>query len=435
MDITHTLLNTVKKHNMINNGDRVLVALSGGSDSVALLHLLLEISQKYGFSIGAAHINHKLRATADRDMHFCEELCKSFNIPLEVRTIDIKKAAQEQGISEELCARNFRYSFFESLGYDKIATAHNKNDNAETILFNFMRGAGAGGLCGIPYVRGNVIRPLLDIKKTEITKFCKDNGFDFVTDETNFEEIYTRNKIRLSLIPEIEKTFNSNFVNTVTANSELLSNDTDFLDNFSEKLYNGEVLSSYLKDMHPAVLFRIIQLYYKERCASLQNLPVSFVKNIISLMENGQTGSKIDLPNGFVAYLSYGRLIIDKKAENTGFEYAIIPEKPLFIPEIGVTVTLKSDKNGKISLPDTNGLTVRSKRDGDFFFPVGMTGKKRISDYFTDKKIPQKQRFYIPILTKNDEIVSVIGYRNDRRFCGTFSDFYSILIKEAENAE
>jgi tRNA(Ile)-lysidine synthase len=343
--------------------------------------------------------------------------------------------AKELGISEELCARNERYAFFESLGYDKIATAHNKNDNAETIIFNFMRGAGTSGLCGIPYVRGNIIRPLLDIKKTEIAEFCKDNGFDFVTDETNFEQIYTRNKIRLSLIPEIEKTFNSNFVNTVTSNSELLAYDEDFLDSFAQKSYNGEVLVSYLKDMHPSVLFRIIQLYYKERCASSQNLSVSFVKNIISIMENGQTGLKTDLPNGFLAYISYGKLIIEKKADNADFEYKIEPEKPLFILEAGVTITLKRDKDGKISLPDTSGLTVRNKRCGDFFFPVGMTGRKRLSDYFTDKKIPQKKRFNIPILTKNGEIVSVIGYRNDRRFSGTFSELYSISVKEADNAE
>ena len=435
MAISHTFLNTLKKHNMIKKGDRVLVALSGGADSVALLRLLAEISKEYGFTLGAAHVNHMLRKTADRDMYFCEELCNSLGIPIEIKKTDIKKEAQNQGISEELCARNVRYSFFESLGYDKIATAHNKNDNAETILFNFMRGAGLGGLCGIPYVRGNVIRPLLDIKKAEITKFCKENGYSFVTDETNFEEIYTRNKIRLSLIPEIENTFNSNFVNTVTANSELLSNDADFLDRYAKNLYKGEVLSSYLKDMHPAVLFRIIQIYHKERTLSLQNLSVNFVKEIISLMEKGQTGAKIDLPNGFLAYLSYGKLIIDKKTRSTGFEYAIIPEKPLFISEIGKTITLKSDKNGKISLPDTNGLTVRSKRDGDFFFPVGMTGKKRLSDYFTDKKIPQKQRFNIPILTKDGEIVSVIGYRNDRRFSGTSSALYSIFVKEADNAE
>lgn len=435
MSISHTFLDTVKKHNMIEEGDRILVALSGGADSVALLRLLLEISEKYRFTVGAAHVNHNLRDTAERDMHFCERLCKKLGVPLEVLTADVGKAAKEQGISEELCARNIRYNFFKSLGYEKIATAHNKNDNAETILFNFMRGAGIGGLCGIPYIRGNIIRPLLDIKKADIIDFCNKNGYDFVTDETNFKEIYTRNKIRLSLIPEIEQTFNENFVNVVTANSELLSYDSDFLDSYAKNLYSGEILSSYLKDMHPAMLVRIIQLYYKESTNSTQNLASVFIKKIISLMKGGKTGSKIDLPCGFEAYISYGKLIIDKKEENPFFEYEILPEKPLFIPELDKIVTLKKDEKGKISLPDTSGLTIRNKRNGDIFFPTGMNGKKALSDYFTDRKIPKKQRFRIPILTKGGEIVSILGYRDDRRFTGTFPTLYSITVKEADNAE
>ena len=435
MDISHTFLNTIKDHNMISQGDSILVALSGGADSVTLLRLLLGISKEYRLSLGAAHVNHSLRKTSDRDMQFCENLCEKLGVPLEVLTVDVRKAAKEQGISEELCARNIRYEFFESLGYDKIATAHNRNDNAETILFNFMRGAGVGGLCGIPYIRANIIRPLLDIKKEEITEFCKKNGYDFVTDETNFKEIYTRNRIRLSLMPEIERTFNENFVNVITANSEFLSYDEDFLEACAKKLYNGRILSSYLNDMHPAILTRIIQLYYKERTENKQNLSSYFIKKLMSLLKDGKTGAKIDLPYGFEAYISYGKLIIDKKSYNPSFEYEILPEKPLFIPEICKIITLVRDDSGKISLPDGTGLTIRSRRDGDIFFPVGMDGKKRLSDYFTDKKIPQKQRFKIPILTKDGEIVSIVGYRNDRRFFGTFPNLYSIIVKEADNAK
>lgn len=435
MSLSHIFSDTLEKHDMLKENDRVLIALSGGADSVTLLRLLSEISEKYNLELGAAHVNHMLRATADRDMHFCERLCEELGIPLKVLTVDIKQIAKGQGVSEELCARNVRYDFFESLGYDKIATAHNKNDNAETILFNFMRGASLGGLCGIPYKRGNIIRPLLDIKKADITEFCKKNGYAFVTDETNFEELYTRNKIRLSLIPEIENTFNENFVNVVTANSELLSCDASFLDSFSKSSYSGKVLSSYVNDMHPAVLMRIIQIYYKERTNAQQNLSHSFVNKIISLLKDGQTGSKIDLPNGFEAYLSYGKLIIDKKSAKKGFEYAILPEIPLYIAEIGKVITLKSDENGKIALPDTDGLVIRSKLEGDIFYPVGMNGKKRLSDYFTDRKIPQKQRLNIPILEKNGDIIAIVGYRNDRRFSGTFPARYSITVKEAENAE
>jgi len=248
MNVSSSFLATLKKHRLIDSGDRILVALSGGADSVTLLRLLHSVSDKYGITIGAAHVNHMLRKTADRDMHFCENLCASLGIHLDILTVDIKKAAKEEGISEELCARNARYAFFDSLGYDKISTAHNKNDNAETILFNFMRGAQAGGLCGIPYKRGNIIRPLLDVKKEDIIGFCRDNGYEFVTDETNLKQIYTRNKIRLSLIPEIEKSFNENFVNTVTANAELISFDEEFLKNEAKKLYSDK-----LRKYHAAV--------------------------------------------------------------------------------------------------------------------------------------------------------------------------------------
>ena len=435
MKLLNTLSDTVKSHNMIKKGDRVLVALSGGADSVTLLHMLYEISETYGFSVGAAHVNHKLRDTADRDMNFCKDLCEKLNIPLEILVCDIRKEAKANGMSEELYARGVRYNFFNSLGYDKIATAHNKNDNAETILFNFMRGSSISGLCGIPYMRDNIIRPLLDIKKADIIAYCKENGYDFVTDETNFREIYTRNKIRLSLIPQIEDNFNENFVNTVTENSNLIAYDSNFLDTEAKKLFRGEVSADLAKGMHPAMLFRIIQLYYKKKTGAFQNLSVSFVKAIVSLLEKNKTGSQVDLPNGFYAYISYGKLIIEKKQKRHEFEYDIFPNMPLFISEIGKVVTLVPDKNGKIFLENENGLKIRNKRNGDVFYPTGMAGKKRLSDYFTDKKIPQKLRNTIPILTKNDDIVSIIGYRNDRRFTDTSYAPYSISVKEAENAK
>lgn len=435
MKLLNTLLNTLKTHNMIEKGDRVLVALSGGADSVTLLHMLYDISKNYGFSLAAAHVNHRLRDTADRDMEFCKKLCDKLNIPLEILTCDIRKEAKSSGMSEELYARGVRYDFFNSLRYDKIATAHNKNDNAETILFNFMRGASTGGLCGIPYKRENIIRPLLDMQKSEIIAYCRENGYDFVTDETNFAEIYTRNKIRLSLIPQIEDAFNKNFINTVTENSNLISYDEDFLDTEAKKLYKGEILADFTKKMHPAMLFRLIQLYYKEKTGAFQNLSANFVKSIVLLLEKNRTGSQIDLPNGFYAYISYGRLYIEKKEEFTEFEYEITPDKPVFIQEIGKTVALVPDKRGKIFLENLNGLKIRNKRLGDIFYPTGMTGKKRLSDYFTDKKIPQKQRNLIPILTKNNDIVSIIGYRNDRRFTDARYTPYSVLIKEADNAK
>ena len=222
MDILKTVLGTIKEHNMFSCGDRVLIGLSGGADSTALFHILFELKDQLGITIACAHVNHSLRKTADRDMDFCRELCENAGVPFFSITKDIKAEAKSAGMSEDLYARGVRYDFFESLGFDKIATAHNKNDVAETLVFNFMRGAGIGGLSGIPYVRGKVVRPLLDVKKADITAFCKEEGYQFVTDETNFEAIYSRNKIRLNLIPEIEKEYNSAFVDVVTKNAKLL---------------------------------------------------------------------------------------------------------------------------------------------------------------------------------------------------------------------
>ena len=426
---------TVTAHGLAAQNDRILIALSGGSDSVTLLRLFERYSKKYGIELACAHVNHNLRDTADRDMEFCSKLCAELGIPIHILSRNIGEEAKKCGMSEELYARNVRYEFFDSLGYDKIATAHNKNDNAETILFNFMRGASLNGLCGIPYKRGNIIRPLLDIKKSEIIEFCRENGYEYMTDETNFKDIYTRNKIRLNLIPEIEGSFNANFVDTVTANSEIIKKDEEYFSGIVNGLFKGKISHSDAENLPYSVLSRMIQRYFKLKTGSVQNLSCEFIEAITELLKKNRTGAKIDLPDGYEAYMSYGDLVIGKKTETFAFEYEIFPEIPLFIPEIGKTVTLIRDEKGKIFLPDTEKLTVRSKRTGDWFMPVGMQGRKKLSDYFTDRKIPKRMRVQIPLLVKNGEIVSVIGMRDDRRFSDKTNTSYSIILKEAENAE
>jgi len=434
MDIIKVIENTIIEHNLINENDRILVALSGGSDSVTLLRTLYKLKDKYSFTISAAHINHSLRDTATRDMNFCKELCDELNIQLHILIRDIKKESKEHKMSEELYAREVRYEYFDSLGYDKIATAHNKNDNAETILFNMMRGSSLSGLCGIPYKRNNIIRPLLDLEKSDIVRFCNQNNYSFVTDETNLIPKYTRNKIRLDLIPKIENDYNKSFVNVITSNCKLLKEDSDYLNNIAKANYHGEIKSAYMKEIDIAILRRMIELHFKNSTNSTKNLSKSYLDNILELLNKNETGSKIDLPNGFEAYLSYGKLIIDKKTEEVYYEYKIIPDTPLYIPEIEKIILLSSNENGDIFLENTNDLIIRSKKTGDYFFPVGMDGKKKLSDFFTDKKIPNRKRAYIPLLTKDNQIVSIIGYRNDRRFQNKTNKCYKIIVKEASNA-
>lgn len=436
MDILKIAEKTVKMHGMLKENDRVLVGLSGGADSTALLHVLCELKDEYNLCIAAAHINHNLRETADRDMNFCKELCKKLGVEFYCLNTDIKSGAEKEGMSCELYARQVRYDYFASLGYDKIATAHNKNDVAETLLFNFMRGTTVKGLSGIPYKRGNIIRPLLDIKKEDIVEFCRESGIEFVTDETNLEAIYTRNKIRLNFIPEIEKEINPGFVDVVTKNARLFYEDSEFLDNLAKKAYDGEITKEKLDSLEMPIKRRILQLYWKEVAEDNKNLPVSYIDDILMILEKGNTGSKIDLPCFFEAIVEYGKLIIRKKNDKVSFEYKIYPDTILNICEIGKTVCIrKTDKDGDIYLDGTEALTVRNRRSGDVFYPVGMNGKKKLSDYFTDKKISSHFRDKVPIILKDGEIISVGNLRADRRFYDKTKTAYKIEIKEVDRAE
>lgn len=435
MNIPEIVQKTITEYNLISRGDRVLIAFSGGSDSTALLHILYELSKKTDFSIAAAHVNHCLRDTAERDMIFAEKLCKKLDIPFYSKTCDVKKEAAKQKMSEELYARKIRYDFFSSLGFDKIATAHNKNDSAETILFHFLRGSSINGLSGIPYRRGNIIRPLLDVKKEDIETFCYDNNFEFVTDETNLKPIYTRNILRLEIIPEIEKKINSGFCDIITNNAVYYREDAEFLNELAEKEYTVPLDIDKLNTLPDPLKRRVIQLHFKNSTGETENLSSVYIKSIASLCKKNKTGSRISLPHGYEAVSEYGTLVIKKAEQDICFEYNIFPNRLLKIDEIGKTVLIYPDKNGSIHLDSEDGLVIRSRKKGDVFYPEKMNGKKKLSDYFTDKKIPRSKRAAIPVLTYKGDIVSVIGMRNDRRFTDPEKPAYKIEIKEAENAD
>lgn len=418
MDILRIVENTINSHSLIAKGDKVLVALSGGADSTLLLRALSSLKDKYGFTLGACHINHQLRETADRDEEFSRALAKELGVEFHLKKLDIKTLAKEAKMGEEQYARDARYDFFASLGYDKIATAHNKNDVAETLLFNFMRGATTKGLSGIPYKRGNIIRPLLDLKKSDILNYLHEMSYDYVTDETNLEPMYSRNKIRLNLIPLIESEFNENFIEVVTQNAKIIKEDSDYLDKLAEEFYKKDDLSyEILSNLERPVLSRICQIYYKKMSENSDNLSSVYIDKLIDLINKNQTGRSIDLPKGISACMEYGQLTIRKKKDNKAFSYNIMPGHVLKIPEIGKNILIKKTAaKGDIYLSDTDGLCIRSRNRGDVFYPAGMKGRKKLSDYFTDKKIPAHKRDDIPLLVKDGEIVSVLGYRADRRF-------------------
>lgn len=235
MDFLEKISAACADYRMIERGDAVVAALSGGADSVSLLHAMKQLSEQLGIEVSACHINHHIRGEeSDRDMRFCEELCDRLQVPLVIREANVTELQQKHESLEE-CARRIRYDFFAEVSEGKkLATAHNSNDCAETVLLNMMRGTGLKGLCGVPPIRGNIIRPLIYCTRLEVEEYCSASGLTWVTDSTNFSVDYTRNKIRHIILPEMLK-INGSLFSTMNRMERSLRTDSDFLEEMASQ--------------------------------------------------------------------------------------------------------------------------------------------------------------------------------------------------------
>ena len=398
---------TLAEYNMIDKGGSVLIGLSGGADSVCLTHALWQLKDELGIKLYTAHLNHGIRGNeAQRDEVFARVFSEKLGIECFVKNADIPAIAGKTGDSEETAGRKIRYEFFLELckkyNISKIATAHNKNDNAETLLMNFMRGSSTGGLCGIPYTRGNIIRPILNVSREEIEQYCAKNGLDYVTDSTNLKDDYTRNKIRHKLIPFIQREFNSNFVNTVSDNC-------------------GAVSVRQLKEQPAALRRRIVRYMLKDVYKELCDISSGYVSDILALTAK-QSGTKIQLADNVTARIEYGKLIIERDmALSQSFCYEFRCGETGEIPEIqkkvSISQTDKRKKDGAVYLScgAQDKIVIRSRCNGDKFYPDGMTGSKKVKDYFINEKIPKEKRNSVPIIEINGTVAAV-GRRVDRNF-------------------
>ncbi|MCC8169625.1 MAG: tRNA lysidine(34) synthetase TilS [Oscillospiraceae bacterium] len=429
--------NTIKKYGLIEKGDGILIGLSGGADSVCLTHALYRLQDELEIHLYTAHMNHCLRGdNADADERFAVEFSESLGINCLTKHESVRDYARENGMSEEMAGRELRYAFFErirkSLGLNKIATAHNKNDNAETILMNFMRGSGISGLCGIPVTRGKIIRPIIDLSRDEIENYCRENNLEYVTDSTNSEMIYTRNKVRLDLIPKIQNEFNNNFIANVTKNAELISDELDFIESAADRIcgkIEENTIALKMLDVHIALKRRVILTML--RSAGIKDIEAEYIESVLRLAESGRSGASINLPNGNIAKIEYGKLYIGADEDKTPpFEYTIPINCEVYIKELKLTVfaeIVDASDGGEVFKGDADSkITVRNRRSGDFFYPAGMDGRKKIKDYFIDCKVPRAQRDRTGILTIDGNIAWIIGRRRDKRF---FPDGKGIRIK------
>lgn len=276
-----TVNRTIKEFSLAQKDDKIIVGLSGGADSIVLLHLLLKLE----FEVKACHINHLLRGDeSERDQAFVEKICRDWNVPLEIHRVDVNSLVEKHK-SIEQTARNVRYEIFSSYKDCKIATAHNANDNAETILINLTRGTGSKGLCGIPIKRENIIRPLLFVSRSEIEEYCALNKIPFVTDSTNLEDDFTRNKIRKNVIPQFNE-INPSFLSTINRMSRNLTEENIFLDNLANELaeksktaYGYDVL--ILKKADDVVIKRFILREFAKNNIEPNNIATKTALEII----------------------------------------------------------------------------------------------------------------------------------------------------------
>lgn len=423
------VLSVIKRYNMLENCDRIVVGLSGGADSVCLLSVLNSLKAEYGFSLVAAHINHGIRgAEAQRDEESCKRLCESLNVPLEILHADIPTLSKQQGIGEEECGRIVRYDFFRSLAgkRGKIATAHNLNDNAETLLLNLVRGAGSKGACGIPPVRDNIIRPLIETDRESIEKYCKENNLQYVTDSTNLECEYSRNKIRIKVLTTLCE-INQNAVGALSGFASRMREQEAFLESVVNEKYAQCVKNSVLYEAE----FSALDIFLKKRIAG----------RFLSELSHGEVESKhID---AFLRFVGSGKTLVTASATEIVSRDGKIFKKPEQAEQFSVDFSL-DDKT--VNLPfceisiekyDTkdlqnlnkdmldnlidcdkisNTLILRNRKDGDKFTFSKRRVTKTVKKLFNEDKIPPEVRNRMIILDSDGEVVWLRGYGTNKKF-------------------
>ncbi|NLZ54062.1 MAG: tRNA lysidine(34) synthetase TilS [Thermoanaerobacteraceae bacterium] len=444
MNIEKQFLKTIKKYNMVQKGDKIIVGVSGGPDSVCLLHLFNKFRDNLGIFLYVAHLDHMFRGKeSEEDAHFVKALCQKWDIPFFSEKIDVPKFATKFGLSPEDAARRVRYDFFrrvkEQINAQKIATGHNQNDHEETILMNILRGTGLDGLMGIDAVRGSYIRPLIEIPRNEIEKHLEQEDIPFRIDATNLTTDYFRNSLRLELIPLIREKYCPHLGQSLRRLSEIARRDLTFMEEATEKAgvhvirrESGKVIIDVKRfsEQHEAIKYRLVRTAVEILSGNVKDFEIRHTKLLADFIEKALPGSMVDLPKNLQGIKEYDVFILSKVSfdEIPDYSYMLSVPGQITIKEIGVSIKAYIRPKDKIKITtDTNiayldydkidsNLIIRSRRTGDRFKPLGGIGFKKLKNFFIDEKVPRRKRNQVPIVEANGKIVWVGGMRIDDRF-------------------
>ncbi len=406
----------VNLSNLINKGETVAVALSGGSDSMSLLYYMLSQAEKFPFNVVAINVEHGIRGKESiLDSEFVASQCKALSVPLITYSVNCIKESKKQKLSIEQVARKLRYDcFYDALSQgkcDKIATAHHLDDNVESVLFNLFRGTGIKGLSGIKENHENkIIRPFLSVKKAEIMKYVEENKISYVTDSTNFSDEYTRNYLRLNIIPKIREIF-PEFEQSVNTLSKIAVREDEYMEKQANSaIVEGESTISISVDTPKAIFYRAVIIILKK--LGLEKDWESVHADAVYSLVNNQNASKACLPKDIIAIREYERIVFFKKEEKEKIALPFSVGQFYFndkIISINQTASLNL-KNGFFGDLDKipASAVIRNKEEGDQFTKFG-GGTKNLSDFLTDKKIPLRERYNIPVLAHGKEILCIFG--------------------------
>lgn len=434
---------------MLSGRERVLIALSGGPDSVCLLYILKNLNEGIRLDLHALYVNHGLRPEeAVREIEFCKNLCAMLNLPFLTKCIDVKFYAKEKKLNIQEAARELRYRVFEEtareLDAQKIALGHTADDQAETLLMRLLRGTGPAGLSGIPPVRGKFIRPLIEVQRKEIEQYLGEERVDFIVDSSNLKRDYLRNEIRLSLMPRI-KEINPNIIDTLSRTASIFREEERYFEILVAKALMKlmsrktnsriELFLSPLAAMEKIILRRTLRKAIGET-TGLRGINFIHIEDIIELVRRGKAGDRLYLPHGIRAIKDYSTLILTSDPPVKLDTYTMEVPGEMVLKEAGSLIRATIQESQELEEKDLTStlesrlstaavfdadrlifpLAVRPRKEGDFFYPLGFGKKKKIQDFFVDEKVPRDERDAIPLIVSGENIIWVIGYRGDERF-------------------
>lgn len=440
--MVNKVLKFVSENRILEYGDSVILGVSGGADSICMLYVMKELQEMLHLSLSVVHVNHHIRGEeAQRDADYVREVCDKLGVYFVRKDVDVPKIARDFGMSEEEAGRQARYQIFYNMVSErkagKIAVAHNLNDNSETVLFNLFRGTGIRGMTGIPAKRDMVIRPLLCCTREEIENYLAEHNIGFCTDATNAGTEYSRNKIRLELLPYIKKNINRKAEYNIVNAAQSLEEVSDFLNKEAEKAYDRYVKDGiFLQEgfqLHPALQKQVIRLMIEKQAGKLKDITKVHITAVAALKDM-EVSKSINLPYNLIAVRTYKGISIKKNTQPKRCkreEEVVIQDGQILksnkldiekfclkqsenctetfafdiqnIEELIYTKWLDYDKIEK--------LILRNRQEGDYIVVDDKGSRKKLKDYFINEKVPREIRDDILLLADGSHIVWIIGYR------------------------